>query len=87
MRRYKVEVADILDQIDTEAIVEYISEQPQWVEKLLDNIDAEEAMKYLTEYVDADTACQIVITAGKCNEELLGMMDFSEIEKYYLANK
>ena len=87
MRRFQVEVEYILDHIDTDAIVEYISEKPHVVEKLLDNIDANEAMEYLTRYVDADTACQIIVTGCKCNNELLGMMDFSEIEEFYLANK
>ena len=87
MRRFQVDVEYILNQIDPEAIAEYVSEDEQATESLLDMIESDKVLKHLIKNYNTDKLCQILITECECNEELLGMMDFSEIEKYYLENK
>ena len=88
MKKYQVEVEYILDQIEPEAIVAYIAEKPHAVESLLSAIDAEVALEYLIKNMGgADVACQIIMSEGSCNEELLNMMDFDDIEGFYLENK
>jgi hypothetical protein len=72
MRRFQVDVEYILNQIDPEAIAEYVSEDEQATESLLDMIES-------------DKLCQIV--ADKYPDDVLEMIVFSKIEQYYLANK
>lgn len=72
MRRFQVDVEYILNQIDPEAIAEYVSEDEQATESLLDMIES-------------DKLCQIV--ADKYPDDVLEIIVFSKIEQYYLANK
>jgi hypothetical protein len=85
MRRFQVDVEYILNQIDPEAIAEYVSEDEQATESLLDMIESDKVLKHLIKNYNTDKLCQIV--ADEYPDNVLEMIVFSKIEQYYLANK
>ena len=85
MRRFQVDVAYILNQIDPEAIAEYVSEDEQATESFLDMIESDKVLKHLIKNYNTDKLCKIV--ADEYPDDVLEMIVFSKIEQYYLANK